>query len=591
MNCNIGVKFNNNYHVELIDSITGKLKQHGDFDNIAVIGVGDFLAMKTYTCNMFYKLALGSGSKNPSYSDTALSSNLFSVTGGTTAYEWIDDYTLKGVNIYTFPATSSYVGTVREAGLFVQTTTSTVQTYLATHALFTDSEGQPISFEKTDLDILIVTVTVEASIVSSDDSFSIFKRCGVLRGLLGQATRGLGAYPNYIDDLYGRLTAFRFIDDTEAILGLHNGVYGYDNYDPLYVFDISIKNNVPLSSVTRVSTASETYFSIPKYRLSASSVKAETYLFALALPGLGYWKLPNSSTLPAYTIEGIDIGTGDGSTVNFNNPLSYFKANTDKVYKNGIQLTRGVDYTINNVSNINRLPEIAQLIKPISAVSGYKNDSEYFKDCVAGDSDGHWAHNIAVPFVNGNNYIKDIDTSKECYGFDVNNPIYIEYENAETFNFFRANSMLILKVRKSDNRGQEPVYGPTGTIYVDYSTDGEEYTNIASGNLSTYSYDGKTYSRVTIDFNDTTAKYWRIRTNYSYSSTSYVQILTSRPYNFKSTNQRDWAGMVLGKRDPYITFTTPPAAGDVLTMDVDMDVIFKNSNFVVDATERIDFSV
>lgn len=591
MDCKLGINLNNNYHVELINSVTGDIKQQGDFSNIAVIGIGDyFTGNANGSYNILYALALGSSSNQPSYADTALGSQLFQVVGGTASYEWLDDYTLKGVNTFTFPATSSYVGTIREAGLKFNYDNTSIGK-LVTHALFTDSEGQPISFQKTDLDILIVTVTVEASIASSDQNFTIVKKAPALSGLLGSFDIKFTRFSPSLKSVFGVLSAWRFIDDVESDSLTYGGTGADYKPYPDQCSD-SIINDVSMSSVTAVSTASDTYISIPKYRMASTFVTSETYFVAIALPGIGYWKFPNTTSLPAYTIEDIDIGTGDGSKVNFDNPLSYFKANTDKVYKNGIQLTRGIDYTINNISNKGRLPEIAQFIKPIKAVSGYKNDTEYWKDMKSSNGSSGLFHNICVPFKKGMKLIKDINTDVECYGFDSNNPIYIEYENAETFNFFRCNSMIIVKLTKSSLSGGY-VNGPTSTIYIDYSLDGSEYTNIASGALATYSEDNQTYSRVTIDFNATTAKYWRIRTNYSYTSTSEARLLTSKNHSatLAINTTHGFAGMFLGKRDPYITFTTPPAEGDLLTMDVDMDLIFKNSNFVVDATERIDFSV
>ena len=83
-----------------------------------------------------------------------------------------------------------------------------------------------------------------------------------------------------------------------------------------------------------------------------------------------------------------------------------------------------------------------------------------------------------------------------------------------------------------------------------------------------------------IDFEDKTAKYWRLRT--SYNQVDWAVAITN--------NATD-AHIVLNRKQPNIVFTVAPAKDDIITMDVDMDIIMKNSNFVIDLYFRLDFSI
>ena len=93
-------------------------------------------------------LHVGSGEGTPATTDTQLFNKLweFSVDSTTTKShvrteeepeEWC-----QLVKKFTIPATSSYVGTITECGLYCSN--------LLTHALISDAEGNPISIEKTD---------------------------------------------------------------------------------------------------------------------------------------------------------------------------------------------------------------------------------------------------------------------------------------------------------------------------------------------------------------------------------------------------------------------------------------------------------
>lgn len=584
MNAQVAMKFNNKYHVELIDSITGKVKQTCDFHNSAVKGINCILVGSNpdpkeesdalgCVVGMMQSIDIGSGTTEVNYSDTSLANKLWNIKfdNDSKQFEWVDDYTGRCTATYTVPATSDYVGTITEVGLRSSLGSSyygvSYSYAFCTRALLTDSEGQPISFNKTDTDILIFTVTCEVTLSSLNQNFKIFKHPFFVRNMLEAVFIGSSAISGtgyFFPDTYGSLNLCRFDYD----------LLNFDPY-PLWATSISARRVDKVVGNERTSKSfyndTEAYLTYNTARLLATDITSETYFKAIALPSIGYWELPNEATLPAYKITGIQIGTGDGSTTVFSNPISYFKANTEKVYKNGVQLTRGVDYTLSNIGNINCLPELMQINAPIKVVSNFKATSSPWVNYSVLTSP------MCLPAALSKLKPKDFNTDEQCYGFDANNPIYVEYEEAVTLNCLKANNLTCLRIHNNTSSTTSLVNGIK--YYVDYSIDGSDY--IEAGSIVIEDARGT----FTLDFDKATAKYWRIRTSYI-NTASDNRILGCVSESFDKDSM-----ITLNYKNPDITFAEAPAEGDILTMDVDMDLIMKNENFVVDIGCRIDFSV
>ena len=548
MKTDLKMKFNNEYHIELIDSSTGEVKQEGLFHNLVLNDIhgcicGKSSADSTFSPEtypervyggMFRSLTVGSGTTEPAVTQNGLVAPLWTVVidgNDHPAYTWIDDHTIRASGTFTFPATSSYVGTVREVGLRSWDGRGSATNYpgvACTRALLTDSEGQPISFDKTDTDILKVTVTVEMSMYSSTENFKLFYRPGLLKHIVAGTYSTFDSYPRGI---HGDLNLARFeYDMTSKIEGT--------KYDMHF--------NETTKSVVCAAKLGESYVRYTSRRLTATEVTNETYYKAVSLPMVGYWMLPNEEVFPAYPIQNISVGTGDGVSTSFINPLSYFKAGTDKVYKNGVLLTRGVDYSINNVGNVKCLPELAPIPTKIY--------SDFTSDISAA---------ITVPFLPS--ALKQSNVSKFSRTFKSGAPLYIEYEDAVTMNCLRLVGKFVYFTGSSSSN----IALDGGTVYLDASDDGVTYYEVASKNLAA------SMGSFTVDFVDTTAKYWRLRLPVSHSKE-----LGIGPSDY----------ILLNKKDPYIVFAEAPADGDLITMDVEMDIIMKNSNFVLDIGCQVNFT-
>ena len=545
MNTFLNVKLKTNYHVELIRESTGEVTHSGDFHNSALVGFKHLIASHPYF-NIFRALAVGGSDLPTEFTMTSLKSPLWQVRASSVTHEWLDDYTIRGTASFSFPATSAYVGEVKELGLICKQYQDGGDGPLCTRALLTDSEGQPMSFNKTDLDVLVINVTVEISLNSNNDSFKIFKRNLLLCRIMG-LTEGAGDGRYSWFSVFGYINLCRFLNTLEG--DMSSGI----------VIDTKIES----PDVTVDITENVCYCTYAVGRLPATTITSEHYYAAVAIPTIGYWELPNEEIFPAYTISNIPIGTGDGTTKQFENPLNYFKQGTEKVYKNGTLLTRDTDYTINNIGNKDCLPELVPLSR-ITKVTCSLDRKEYTKE----------VYSLVFPVAQGPDIsygINEINKYAEDRApiFDAANPLYIEYEKEVTLNCFKCTGGL---------RGLFAAIGentlPQGVVfYLDYSVDGETYLEATSA--TTVAVNGV----FNVDFADITAKYWRIRTSY----TSYA---IGMPRKINAENF-----MILSRKDPYIVFTEAPADGDILTMEVKMDLIMKNANFVVDASGTVSFSI
>lgn len=565
MKAKLDVNFEANYHIELVEASTGDVKQAADFHNIPVAGLSSCLAAAsqlsvpaggsessyTGTFMIVNTLRVGSGSTAPTRNDTALAEQLWSMQYASKKFEWADDYTGRVTATYVFPATSAYVGTIREVGLACMGGSMSGGSWferhdalLCTRALITDSEGQPISFEKTDLDILTVTVTVEMSLSSSSASFKIFKHCSYIRHILyGLSNDYYGSHGTF-SGTHGQINVCRFEADIERHYAKNAGPENIDQAIATY------------GMLPRTRDANGAHIEYPVKRLLATTVTSERYYKAVAIPGIGYWKMPNEDVLPTYTISSIAIGTGDGETTQFTNPLCYFKEETDIVYKNGVALTRGVDYEIYNIGNRNCLPEVTDILGIPKVTSAAVSNTTLEQRPLF----------IPTTLYGTPSKLAEYFGDEIAWCFSGSNPLYLEYDEAVTMNCLKCTGGLR---SMSGTNGYNNI--AVGTMfYLDASEDGITYNEVGSATLATSN------GPFEIEFTNTTAKYWRLRTSHN----GLVSIYSSNPDYY----------MTLNRKEPYVTFTEPPANGDVLTMDVGMDIIMKNSNFVIDTGCTLDIT-
>ena len=159
------MQMHNKYELQLIDSRTNTVKQTCTAHNVVLDNYySTFTSMSSYSAYMQLNyILLGTGSGTPAVTDTTLFQYLAlkAITNGNVqrigAYE--NPYQFSVVKSVTFNESEAN-GNLTEIGLGSGDSSRTIYT----HAIFTDSEGHPITITKTNTDRLTVTATVYLSL-------------------------------------------------------------------------------------------------------------------------------------------------------------------------------------------------------------------------------------------------------------------------------------------------------------------------------------------------------------------------------------------------------------------------------------------
>ena len=146
---NAKVKLHNRFDFTLVGP-DGKVKQVAQAENLVTNNIFKILY---YDSSGSKHIVLGDGNGVPAVTDTSLFHQVYSNDyNATDGVQEIDHDTMSIQWTLVLPANSEYVYNFTEIGL---TNGST----LMTHAMIKDSEGNPITIVKTDLDELTVVVT------------------------------------------------------------------------------------------------------------------------------------------------------------------------------------------------------------------------------------------------------------------------------------------------------------------------------------------------------------------------------------------------------------------------------------------------
>ena len=531
------IHLHNRFDLQLIDSITGKIKQTAQAENVVLDA---FWNKATNLHIMLLGVGLGTGSGTPSSTDNGLFKSAFA-SDQYTEYNRIKlEHKLPTstlIGSFTFPASSSYVGTLTEictvGGISYRS-----GYFPITHAMLVDSEGNPISIEKTDLDILVVTVTLYLTISVTDPNFILTPALYLWTAFTDRNSSG---------------TPF-----TDGDLELYT-----------CATDHGVGGAIQPGNSKRTWTADTRTLSIIGKRLGTGSGNTN-YFNGIGIKGHGWLRLPNASVFSPYTISNIDIGTGDGTTTDFDCPLPMFIKDSDVLYKNGVALTRGVDYTIDNMQNKDALPCISAF-----------NFAEYTEPSPIPDG---WGMSGSKKIIGAFSMIeKEVEgryLPKEAYVIHLKNPDPLIGNKINSIMFDNWNLIF-----QDDSSMSRYTYG-TMTLVFEYSIDGEVWMPLTTV-TATLPYNQNKFS--TIDhFETVNANYIRVSTDADNTSLR-TNNSSELPYPWKGVhnNLNRIKALYIGQP---IHFTTAPAEGDVLTMDARIDRPFKNENFVLDTSMSITFA-
>lgn len=500
-------------------------------------------------------LHVGNGTNvTPTSTDTALKSQLWGIDcdSSATSYhlrESVDDVEwCQLTNKYTIPATTSYVGTITECGLY-----GTNNKCLTTHALLLDAEGNPISIDKTDLDLVKIEVSLRFYFNDSED---------------------IKVYPanqtpiwNY---LYGGVHLAGCLNENiEALWCVKDALLGKDlhpmpirngsapRWYSTYLSTVFARNKDTSDSTDRVLRE----INVQGARLGTDfAPTGQHFIRGFRVANMFIIPLPNEKIFPRYEIKDMEAGIGDGTTTEFVCPMNYFIEDTDKVYVDGILQVRGVDYTLEYDNNNQMLPELMASNDAI-ITGALDNDSNaanaYLPLFRAALTD--------LKLIGSDTYGKSGNAHSYVTHFSASQPILFDMEKEVKVNTFQIGKSHANKV--------------TYTLWVS-NDDGLTYTEVASIT--------KTSSVVyKVTFDTITARYFKV-TSTKDSKGFYKGCNGAGSYSAPGAVDKDEL-CLFGYVGHGIQFTNPPVAGAIITMDASTDLPMKNENFVFDVNMKLTY--
>ncbi|HBL84509.1 MAG: hypothetical protein A2Y17_06415 [Clostridiales bacterium GWF2_38_85] len=425
-----------------------------------------------------------------------------------TIEEVVKEYPVSYVRKKIVLAPSDFVGSrITEVGFGYSTSSSTA----VTHSMLKDSEGNQIAINKTDTDVLTVYATFYLTFSNSQSG-----------GYLLPAPGNNAIIAAVLEDSYTTVTNYI-------------GAFG----DYLTADEIKGKYYATKGGLTPTADLVNRKWTIPTSRWDYNAGNSHI-VSAVGSPNYAVWQLPNPDIFPQIMLSNIAVGTGDGTTTEFACPIPKVVPSSESIRVNGVLLTKDIDYTIDFNNNSTEYPELF--------ISANPNNCEV--------SGGYNASYSRVPFVV---WGESVDPSR---GIKSGSPIIYDFGSP-----ILVNKLIIQAGCLSKNFSS---YGTTtASIGVDYSTDGESWTNIYTSPVIDYS----TISTDQWLTPTITARYWRLTTS---SVNGFGGSSSSR--------------IMFGYVSKGLTFTTPPAAGASIEMDCKINQPLKNENWVLDFGFSVQFS-
>ena len=467
----------------------------------------------------------------------------------------------------TFPPTTSYVGDLTEIGLGTAN-----YNRIFSHALLVDAEDNPIVVQKTSTNILVVTVDVFFTAILPEQPFNFLYDPPEASSMTGAYFKRIGIIPY-----------------TPSILPIVGGrtFYFSSAYMPDKATDKIAKNCTAGLLSTTGWNASGTGSTFP-YPLKALNCRSDApnnnfgFAHSIVLPGLGTIPLPNETILPAYNYNGINIGTGDGTTTNWLPAVN--EVVSAKVY---------VDGALTDASFQNFDPRKSPLWNKCIKVEYLNRDGVFAtRDIPSTSIYNNAVACIAIPmsnmvaaqYINGTptlqGFAPSIYTSRSASSSTSWGTNVIYYDAAGiTLDHFRVGKHCHYQYNKDFGYSYPSSNYP---YYLQYSDDGTTWTTAATATESYHTY----------YFEAVTAKYWRLRGGTSAGSSGgdcYGLAVTPSEEAYKRVGY-DQKAIVAGNSAEFdfgkcgINFTTAPASGTLITMDAVLNLPYKDNNTILIAS-------
>ena len=545
-----GVKLHNRFDAELIDGVTGEIKQIAKAENVVC---------DTYWNHLFnrresiYYIHVGTGTGTPSRTDTRLFKFLAS-KGISLQLSSLDKNNWKATQTVTL-SENEWVGALTEVGLSPDSTNYS-DDYIVTHALFTDSEGNPITITKTNADRLSITATLYLTLTWTSPNNNVYFSPWARSATNMQQNadtrvdyvQGDGYYTSIIQWLLhltngigGRILILPTSLPTRWNYYFPVTTHGWITANDTYTLDTS---TVRLKMDTRV--LSDSY----------NSVAPTTYLIKCLAHNTteAFVTLPNEAVYPAkqLTLEQI----ADGTTTDFNFGIPELKTTNVEVYVNDVlQNTNTYTFYGRDYTHPQGWKSYDNLY--ITKITGYT--SEQYSS-----TDYHRPSPICIWY----EYLPQNYSTTSTF--------------AEFFYDFKTNyTVSAVGVYKGTQNWRTYVAAPE--LY--YSSDGESWTQVT--NLWT---DYRNQSNIDstngiVNISPISARYWKVK-NYHNILDRYAEYFSQ----YTAGSFQLVASILFDDPKPQLHFDTAPPANATVKIKAYCEYPVKNENWIIENGMTFDYT-
>ena len=540
----VGMKLSlhNYFDVELQNTQTGEIRRYKAYNTVT-----DLFYKRIFECNgssigTTEMVCVGTGTGTITESSTSIFATVNSGTKLLTHKEYtcISPGTFRRISTAVFGETDA-LGNLTEIGV------GSGNTNLATHAFFTDSEGNPITIEKTNTDRLTVTVTIYSTVSVSgagrrgtlpmsicydyaDSDYwypsrrlAVMNEVGLKTPLYGKSAE-LGAGSHMSNLLFGTNPFCDSNSFSTALLisGLYEPIPGY--------FDASgFTGTIALNWTSNTKTLPATLrYTLRDQIKSTNNNCSDGRTFeikSMNLYDLLSFTFPNHSVFPPKELEFTLVG--DGVTTGFNLGVPELMAGDSN-----FPVTVTIDGVATNAYTFNG--------KDFTLKQAWCTaDNKYLVGSTIRKQQSRVKGRILVPF----------------YGTSMSGG-YIKKEDGTLVYDF--------ELPKAVNTLQSEI-----ACVLEYSNDQTTWTEAAR--ITTTNVVEPPIPTV-VTFNEISARYWRVTSTWKFDNDSG---------SYSRNNAIHFAGN-FDKVTPQIEFSTPPANGVEIKVKAYTEYPLKNANWLID---------
>jgi len=513
----------NRFDVIVQDAKTGKVKQTAVAYNIILNRWFYCLTASggvSWECSHLVRIAIGTGTGTLDVTRTSMFSQLGSkdATVIDTVYDSPTSYVTKEIRL---EADEYNDNTITEVGFMDN---YSIWYFLVTHAFLKDSEGNQIAIAKTDSDVVIIRGTFYVTFTQGG-----FGTNGIYapesENLIVSCIFGNNSLP-----MNARFSGFT--SDTPARMGVR--YHG--------------KKTTTLADCTIDTAAWQLDY--PLFTWSDVECNGQT-VKQIGMPGFAAISLPDSSIFTPIAISHLSIGTGDGSTTEFDIGSPLFVPDSETIYVDGVAQTRGTDYTVDPTNNMTDMRE-----NYWSAEFDALSDNIEFGNLKTSTMIGTPYYDPIAWWICTNAYhYPSSCTVSSTY------PIWIDFGVARDCNRMKF-ELITVPSTQIDN------------MVIEYSSDNVSWTAVAA-----------TRSAQVWSFPLTSARYWRIYIpSYTWTYSLQYYSLPTRDSLVTGTS------FFLGKVTAGLKFVTAPAAGAAIEASFTLNYPYKTANNLLKFTASLVFT-